>query len=202
MSEWLQRSFGVKPNLMTQDDGQRYFEGLAAVYYDPKDPGTEAVTERGRDGKPTEIERIMPGAFDRALRDKEEVVFVYDHDKRVMLGRSSGQLELRDSPKGLYYRCPYDSEDPDHQRGYAKLKRGDIRGSSFKFYPRPGGCYVERKNGVRYVHMTDVYLYDVCLATEPYYSSASAKARSLWDDIENEQKTADYLAKIARTTAT
>lgn len=109
-------------------DGES-FGGLAAVYYDGT-PNTEY--EVYNDGTNRIVERMSKGMFAKALANPKGVACYYSHDKLVPLGDvESGTLTLRDSPRGLTYRCSYDPTDPDHQRVVSKIKRGLVTGSSF-----------------------------------------------------------------------
>ena len=63
------------------DDKPPVITGYGAVFYDPNDPGTEF---RIWDDM---VERIMPGAFDRAIRE-DDVRSFFNHDENIILGRN------------------------------------------------------------------------------------------------------------------
>lgn len=78
------------------------------------------------------IEKIEPGAFEKAIR-KSDVRALFNHDSNYILGRkSAGTLTLIEDENGLYYEI-----DPPNT-SYANdllesLSRGDIDESSFGF---------------------------------------------------------------------
>ena len=83
-------------------------------------------------------ERIMPGAFDRALASPSlDVIANYDHNNRDLLGRSSsGTLKLFVDERGLGFEL--DPPDTNLGRDLVTLvKRGDLgsngSGCSFAF---------------------------------------------------------------------
>jgi hypothetical protein len=100
--------------------------GYAAVYYDPANPGTEFKLWSDA------VERIMPGAFDRAVKE-DDVRALFNHQPSMILGRTvPGTLRLSVDSKGLRYEI----EPPDTQIGrdlVTSIKRKDVTGSSFAF---------------------------------------------------------------------
>ena len=153
------------------DDG-RVISGYAAVYF----------KERSKAGTTYQIgpdyqERIMPGAFDRALSERQDVTGTFNHDGNTLLGRTPNTLKLTTDAKGLRYEIPVDESDPDHLRVQAKLKRGDIPGSSFSFIAREER-FVQGKAGKPDVReVEDVDLFDVGPVTRPAYKGTSAGIR-------------------------
>jgi HK97 family phage prohead protease len=107
--------------------------GLAAVYYNANDPaGTQYQLWDNY------FERIMPGAFDRAVKE-DDVRALQNHDPRLLLGRSAaGTLALELASEGLAYRItpPPTSVGRDT---VTLLERGDLDGSSFAFQISTGG---------------------------------------------------------------
>jgi hypothetical protein len=80
-------------------------------------------------------ERIAPGAFSRALREKQDVLCTRDHDVKHLLGRvSNNTLRLAEDAKGLRFSC--DLPDTTAARDlHTLIQRGDIRSCSFGFVP-------------------------------------------------------------------
>lgn len=154
--------------------------GYAAVFYDPNDAGTRYRIWRDLE------ERIMPGAFDRALRECDPLA-LFNHGRSAVLGRkSSGTLRLSVDARGLRYEI--DPPDTSTGREVVELvRRGDVRGSSFSFVPK---VTTERKldapvDGVRYiVEVMDCDLFDVGPVTEPAYASTEAGLRLSGGDGE------------------
>ncbi len=154
----------------TREDGTATVGGYAAVFHRANDAGTEYGLWEGAS------ERIMPGAFDRALSEGDDVRALFNHDANVVLGRTSaGTLRLSTNRRGLRY----DVDLPDTQAAtdLAKsISRGDINGSSFGFivedeaWRKEGGQEIREVRGVR--------LFDVGPVVFPAYASATAGVRS------------------------
>lgn len=150
-------------------DGGPLIVGYAAVFYDPADPGT--VFPLWDDVE----ERIMPGAFDKAIAG-DDVRALFNHCPDAVLGRSkSGTLRLAVDARGLRYEI----DPPDTQTArdvLAMLKRGDVSGSSFAFHPRERTF--REANGLYVIEVRDVELFDVGPVTYPAYTGTEAAARS------------------------
>jgi hypothetical protein len=81
--------------------------------------------------------------------------------------------------RGLRYEIDYDPDDADHQRVMAKMKRGDLTGSSFSFRIAPGGQkFVTGKGASDVRELLDVDVLDVGPVSFPAYASTSADARA------------------------
>lgn len=86
------------------------------------------------------VERIAPGAFKRVLNRGDDVFALFNHDMDNLLAtRGAGTLRLSEDANGLRYEFDLDETDPDHQRVIAKVRRGDLKGSSFGFRIGNGG---------------------------------------------------------------
>ena len=155
-----------------RNSGNDFIVGLASVYYNPSDNGTEFVLW-DRQGSRA-VERIHSGAFTRALKENQDVRCLFNHDSNILLGRTkSGTLTLTESKFGLRYKVPYDAADSDHVRVMRKIQKGDIDGSSFAFIPKAENWTEE--NGTYVRNITDVDLMDVSPVTSPAYKSAQSK---------------------------
>lgn len=159
--------------MLSRKDKPPLIAGYAARYHDPNDAGTEYQLWDDV------FERIMPGAFDRAVRD-DDVRALFNHDPSSVLGRSkSGTLRLSLDSKGLRYEI----DPPDTQVGrdvLTILHRGDVSGSSFAFDILGETIRKETVDGkTRYIReLTDVKLFDVGPVTFPAYNAADSGARS------------------------
>jgi len=163
-------------------DGQgEKITGVAAVYYRAGDAGTEYELYRGMCGRI--VERIMPGAFDRALKEAHDVRGLFNHNPSQILGRTkSGTLRLSLDAAGLRYEI----DPPDTQAGrdtLTSIKRGDVTGSSFSFWAKRVVWIQEEETDIRQIE--DVDLLDVAPVTFPAYQGASVdvSGRSA-EDIE------------------
>src|SRR5262245_50574422 len=108
----------------------RTISGYASVYY----VGTAGSEfELWRSAGERGVERVLPGAFDRALAEGDDVVALQNHNPDCVLGRvGAGTLALRGDGKGL----AYDITPPDTQVArdlVTSIARGDVTGSSFAF---------------------------------------------------------------------
>jgi HK97 family phage prohead protease len=158
--------------------------GYAAVFYDEDDPGTQYQLFPGL------VERIMPTAFDRCIRENQDVRGLFNHEPDNLLGRrSSGTMRLAVDQRGLLYEIDYDEDDPDHRRVMAKLERGDLTGSSFSFWVPDGGqrFYPEDPASPAILdvrELLDVDVLDVGPVTFPAYDATTSGIRALGDPAE------------------
>ena len=82
----------------TREDGTTTISGYAAVYHRSEDAGTQYQL------MDSYYERIKPGAFDRALAEKQDVRALFNHDANHVLGRTtSGTCRLSCDSVGLRY---------------------------------------------------------------------------------------------------
>ncbi len=130
------------------------------------------------------VEKIAPGAFNRALAEKQDCRCLFNHDSSRVLGRvSSGTLKLSSDDKGLKFRCALDPNQQAHRDLYAAVKRGDISDCSFAFSPNGEDGHdfddVRQQDGSWLMIRTlkDVNLYDVSAVTHPAYNDTSVQAR-------------------------
>lgn len=179
--------------LETRDDGKPVIVGYAAVYHRAADPGTEFVLYEDLTDGFKFVERIAPGAFDRAARD-DDVRALFNHDADYVLGRrAAGTLRLSADEKGLRYEI--DPPDTTTARDLMEsLRRGDISGSSFAFNIRAEKIEKSPKLWVR--TLTDVELFDVGPVTYPAYKGTEAGVRS-----EDSPAVAAVLAERAQADA-
>lgn len=126
------------------------------------------------------VERIMPGAFDKAIQGTDgrgDVVATFNHNSDNVLGRSTAKtLRLKVDDHGLHYSI----DVPDTQIArdvVTHVKRGDIRGSSFMFDVTGENWRME--DGIDIREVTDVALWDVGPVTYPAFEATSVQARSL-----------------------
>ncbi len=108
-------------------DGKSVCTGYAAVFFDQEDEGTTYELYPGLS------ERVMPGAFDRAIAEQQDVRALFNHEPDHLLGRlSAGTMRLSVDRRGLRYEI--DLPDTQMGRDVAEMtRRGDLTGSSFSF---------------------------------------------------------------------
>jgi HK97 family phage prohead protease len=180
---------GVPVGVSARADGKPVITGYAAVFYDANDPGTEyRIWE-------DVCERIMPGAFDDAIRG-DDVRALFNHNDNLILGRTSaGTLRLSVDAKGLRYEI----DPPDTQTArdlMESLKRGDVTGSSFMF--RPVENVIRDSEGLYVIERTKVKLFDVGPVAFPAYESATAGVRSAADTDAVRREVEAWRAERAR----
>jgi HK97 family phage prohead protease len=172
----IERRYTAGPNragIETRADGRPTIVGYASVFYREDDPGTEYRLWSDV------VERIMPSAFDRAVKE-DDVRGLFNHDPNQILGRNgAGTLRLSVDKVGLRYEI----DPPDTAQAAAvveAIRRGDVTGSSFGFLPDANTIREERRDGkwVTIVEREAVRLFDVSPVTFPAYESASAGLRA------------------------
>jgi len=141
-------------------------------------------------------ETIAPGAFTRALAEKQDVYALMNHDSAPehILGRTkNGTLVLSQDEQGLKFRCQLDPSQPAHRALHAQVKNGTLDSCSFAFKPNGdnGDNWEDRKDpqGNWYIARTlkDVNLFDVSVCAHPAYNSTdvSARAEALTPEIRS-----------------
>jgi len=140
------------------------------------------------------IERIMPGAFDKTLKSRNNVKMYLNHDSTLVLGSTRAKtLRLTVDGKGLL--ADADLPNTSYARDLAELmKRGDVDSMSFGFsVPRNGDSWSE--DGMRR-ELREVRLHEVSVVTGfPAYKATSASLRSIDALAEVTGLDADKLAE-------
>lgn len=150
--------------------------GYGAVFYRAGDAGTEYWLWDDI------VERIMPGAFDRAIRE-DDVRSFFNHDANIVLGRNkAGTLDLSIDAVGLRY----DIKTPDTQlvrdQVLGPISRGDVSGSSFMFCATKTAWIEEKREGGGTLYIREVQecqLYEVGPVVFPAYEGATSGTRCL-----------------------
>ncbi|HKD60538.1 MAG TPA: HK97 family phage prohead protease [Terracidiphilus sp.] len=132
-------------------------------------------------------EKIAPGAFTRALEEKQDVRCLFNHNPDNLLGRTKNRtLSLADSSDGLQYDCDTDPETSVGRDVVRMIERGDLDGCSFAFVVRKDNWSDEFDGAGRYVRtvrtIEDLDLYDVGPVTYPAYTETSVGIRSMWPE--------------------
>lgn len=172
------RAIKTSIEIRAKDDGKKALCGYASVFYD----GTDGTAYDYWDIRET----VAPNAFDRAIKDKQDVRALFNHDPSGILGRISAKtLRLSVDQRGLFYEIDL----PNTQLGKdveELVSRGDIDGSSFGFRVK-AESYIKNddksKNYTYIRQINDVDLVDVSPVTFPAYEGTSANLRS--EDAEN-----------------
>jgi HK97 family phage prohead protease len=130
-------------------------------------------------------ERVMPGAFTKAL-DGGDIRALFNHDANFILGRqSSGTLELTDEKKGLHFEAsPPDTQTirdlviaPMTPRNGSDV--ADLNQCSFAFLPVQDEWRAPKLyDGLYERDLVEVQLFDVSAVTFPAYDQTDVGLRS------------------------
>ena len=139
-------------------------------------------------------ERILPGAFKKSLRSKNNVRMYLNHDSTMLLATTRAKtLRLQEDERGL----KVDADLPDTTVGRdlsTLIKRGDVDSMSFGFSVPARGDQWSNDGSMR--ELKEVRLYEVSVVTGfPAYAATSASVRSLDKLAERTALDADKLAE-------
>ena len=127
-------------------------------------------------GNFTEI--IRKGTFSRAIKEKQDVRALKNHDRNLLLGRTKNNtLDLIENDKGLQMKAV----PPNTQTArdtIEEVKNGYIDEMSFGFSVPEGGDKWTTQEGKTVREIFDVDLFDVSVVTYPAYGKTSASVRS------------------------
>ena len=182
-----------RPKVSIETGDRRGLVGMAATFYD----GTRATEFRL--GKNT-YERIKRGAFDRAIREMDDTIACFNHNRSKPLGRrSDGTLKLAVSFGGLEYFIE-ESNSPTYRDTHEFIKRGDVTGSSFYAFLAKSDYaeFEERGRWIRAIHNVS-FLADVSPVVSPCYTATTVSVRS--SDYHEARERDDYLARLERQCA-
>lgn len=171
------------PMEVREEDGEVRVEGYAAVFDQEAD-----IAGLFR-------ERIAPGAFSDAI-GRDDVVFLWNHDADTVMARTrSGTLQLEEDDRGLKMRALLDMTDPDVQRIYPKMKRGDVDKMSFAFFAEKQEW--DDTDDVPLRTITQARLMDVSAVTWPAYDGTEIGLRSL-EEARQERRQRNFSAARMR----
>lgn len=131
------------------------------------------------------FEQFSPYAFRDHLAAGQDVLALWEHDPKSLLGRtSSGTLALSEDETGLHFAL----NPPDTQLGrdvLTMVERGDITGMSFGFRALKDHWNTARKPYVRTVHSAE--LREITITSLPAYpeSAVEIARRSLNQSAKN-----------------
>jgi hypothetical protein len=119
------------------------------------------------------VERIRPGAFSRAISERQDVRCLWNHSSLHVLGRTkAGTLRLAEDAHGLRIECDLpDTSTADDLREL--IGRGDVDQMSFAFITRLDEWTERIVDGRMSVvrELQDVDLFDVSPVTFPAYEN-------------------------------
>jgi HK97 family phage prohead protease len=163
----LERRITTAPVTLDTPQGMA-FSGYAAMF--------NVRTEIGNAKGWGFYEEIAPSAFDRALKEGQDVRMLFNHNVDFLLARtSSGTLRLRTDATGLWN----EAELPDTALGRdlsVLIQRRDISGQSFSFVTRKDS-WETLDDGTELRTVLDLNLYDTGPVTFPAYEETTANVR-------------------------
>jgi len=122
-------------------------------------------------------EVIRPGAFKRALAGAPDVLALFDHDARHVLGRTkAGTLRLQEDDRGLRFAIDMPSTSTGRDL-LVSVGRGDITGASFAFIAKEDRWIQGNAGMMRELH--DVDLLDITITANPAYPETEVARRAL-----------------------
>jgi HK97 family phage prohead protease len=135
------------------------------------------------------FETIKPGAFARAIREKQDVKALWNHDSGVVLGRTtSGTLRIAEDARGLAIEIdlPNTTAAADLRE---LIERGDVDQMSFAFITRRDDWSERMVDNLMSVvrELQDVDLYDVSPVTFPAYEETDIAVRSFEQKRKRDQ---------------
>jgi HK97 family phage prohead protease len=156
-------------------DGKEKIVGYGAVY--------NQLSQPMRVGNRTFRERVMPGAFDKCLRAGADIRGLINHDKNLILGRTTaGTMSVVSDGHGLRYEI--DPPGTTYSDDLIKsMRRGDIDQSSFGFFVDDDDWKNTSDGLVR--ELIEVDCFDVSPVTYPAYEGASSgveEVRAMFPD--------------------
>lgn len=125
-------------------------------------------------------ERIMPGAFAKSLRSRNDIRMYLNHDTgRVLASRRAGTLRLNEDQHGLFVEADL-PPTTDGRDLSILMQRGDVDSMSFGFSVPSGGDKWSPDGNTR--ELREVRLHEVSVVTGfPAYTATVASVRSLTD---------------------
>jgi uncharacterized protein len=154
-----------KGTIRAAKDSKR-IEGYAAVF--------NTVTDLG-----SFREKIAPGAFSKAIADKQDVRALFNHNPDNVLGRTkSGTLTLEEDNTGLKFTVDPMPDTTIGQDVHQMILRGDVDQCSFGFVVNRESVEYDA-DGVATRTVQECDLFDVSPVTYPAYPTTSVQARSI-----------------------
>jgi HK97 family phage prohead protease len=144
-------------------------------------------------------EKIAPGAFSRALKKRNDVRALVEHDPNRMLARTkSGTMKVEEDDKGL--RVVINPSNTSYARDLlAQIRAGDVSGFSFGFYVLDDEFDNSGDMPIRTLNEIDAF--EVTVTGNPAYveTEKALNLRTLIEEHENRKHTdTDYEVELMR----
>ena len=117
---------------------------------------------------------------------ENDIRSLFNHDTSLVLGRTAnGTLTLKSDEVGLWGSIEINRDDPGAMGAYARIKRGDVAGCSFGFYPLKEERVTRAEGGSKFI-IREMDLFEVSPCVFPQYTQTEVSARK--QDIEAMKK--------------
>jgi HK97 family phage prohead protease len=117
----------------------------------------------------------------RSLKEND-IRALFNHDTNLLLGRTGNETVTLESREiGLWGSIEINQDDPDAMGAYARVKRGDVPGCSFGFFPLKQEKVKREGGGTKFI-MREIDLHEVSPCVFPQYTQTEISARKR--DIE------------------
>lgn len=130
-------------------------------------------------------ERILPGAFTRALSQDNDIHFLAEHDaNKILASTRNNSLKLVEDSKGLYMEA--DISATSYGKDYHTLiKDGILRNMSFGFNVLKDK-WKKLNDGTYTRDISELRLFEVSVVTNPAYpqSTISARGFNIIEDVD------------------
>ncbi|RWK19811.1 MAG: HK97 family phage prohead protease [Mesorhizobium sp.] len=134
-------------------------------------------------------EKISPGAFDKSLRERPDVLALWNHSYDRPLGRTASQtLDLRSDRVGLWFGLNPDDTTPDGLTAIGNVRRQDVRGCSFGFTVMRETWDEGDDTQLPLRTIEEAVLWEVSLCPDPAYSETSAVLSRASDNAMNAKR--------------
>lgn len=121
-------------------------------------------------------EEVAPGSLFKSLKTND-IRSLFNHDTNLVLGRTSNKtLKLNIDSKGLWGKVEINQKDSQAMSVYQRVKRGDVTGCSFGFYPVKEEITERKEGGTKFI-LTEIDLFEVSFVTFPAYPQTEISAR-------------------------
>lgn len=127
------------------------------------------------------FEEIDAQSVVRSLNEND-IRGLWNHDHSLVLGRTGNQtLILKSDDVGLWGSIEINKNDPQAMGAYARIKRGDVVGCSFGFFPIKEDYEARAEGGKKFI-IREMDLFEVSPCVFPQYTQTEISARQ--KDIE------------------
>lgn len=126
-------------------------------------------------------EEIDRKSVERSLLEND-IRGLWNHDSNVVLGRTDNKtLILKSDDIGLWGEIEVNQDDPIAMGAYARIKRGDVAGCSFGFFPVKEDYEARAEGGKKFI-IREMDLFEVSPCVFPAYPQTEISARK--QDVE------------------